>query len=73
METYCSALLNQEKSLEELQRHLRSTEVGADSRLSLALACVSLLRAPVSLAGDLHECSAWPHRPSKLPSAVNTI
>lgn len=27
METYCSALLNQEKSLEELQRHLRTTEV----------------------------------------------
>ena len=27
MEVYCSALLNQEKSLEELQRHLRTTEV----------------------------------------------
>lgn len=26
MESYCSALLNQEKSLEELQRHLRTTE-----------------------------------------------
>ena len=26
MESYCSALLSQEKSLEELQRHLRTTE-----------------------------------------------
>ena len=26
MEQYCSALLNQEKSLEDLQRHLRTTE-----------------------------------------------
>ena len=27
METYCAALLSQEKSLDELQKHLRSTEV----------------------------------------------
>ena len=26
MEVYCAALLNQEKSLEDLQRHLRTTE-----------------------------------------------
>ena len=32
MEQYCAALLNQEKSLEDLQRHLRTTEEASSSR-----------------------------------------
>jgi len=62
METYCSALLNQEKSLEELQRHLRTTEVCAGQPLWHDSHLVALLSLPLRDLIDLGDvrrtCSA---------------
>lgn len=63
METYCSALLNQEKSLEELQRHLRTTEVCAGQPLWHDSHLVALLSLPLR---DLIDLGDWASRTQDL-------